>query len=331
MIFNNILSKLYPKIYISIVVSVLETCVCVEICSSKKILKTDVKVFNGSKVTDNMITFISEYKKESPFFYISLLDYSDNQGAIDGCIVKEEERDTVEMVCHGSWSSFTSKASIKQMQHFCLPLELDFIFSPFTILWNIFSQKMDEDRSKLFVLFSEDIAVISIFHNNMLRYADVVDMKIAIETNLDDEVEIESLEDDSIDFEDINLEGLDVEENIDDLSNLQELDDSESFDDLDDFADTAKNIKEAIKEEVQEVDISTQNYKQFLIIQNALHHFYTDHEYKSEFIEVAFIAVQHLNYLQLQQYIEEELFLKVHIRKIDLCRELISLAKKENM
>ena len=325
MILKNILSKLYPKVYVGIISSSVSTVVCIELYKKDKLIESQTKIFTGQEIAQKLLDFITPFKKESPFFYISLLDNATSQGVLFECDKEDKQSvtNTVSKVCHGSWSSYALTDELAELQQEYANVGVDFIFSPFTILSNIFSEKKTEDKAMLFVLLQEDLIVVSIFHLDKLLYGDIISMADVIE---DEELDEIAEDDDTQTMqmqETFDLDDLD-DLNLDDLSDLK---DSESFDDLEDFAQT----QDVSQEQKHDLTTSSNDYKRFLIIQNTLHNFYSNSKYASEFVETAYVASFCKLENDFKQYIEDELFLTVYVRSVELCCEVISLAKEESL
>jgi len=325
MILKNILSKLYPKVYVGIVSSSVSTVVCIELYKKDKLIESQTKTFTAQDIAQKLLDFINPFKKESPFFYISLLDNATSQGVLFECDTVEKDNksrtNTISKVCHGSWSSYALTDELMQLQQEYADIGVDFIFSPFALLSNIFSEKKTEDKAMLFVLLQEDLIVMSIFHLDKLLYGDIISMADVIE---DEELDEIAEDDDTQTLqmqESFDLDDLD-DLNLDDLSDLK---DSESFDDLEDFVQTQDVPQE------HDLTTSSNDYKRFLIIQNALHDFYSSSKYASEFVETAYVASFCKLENDFKQYIEDELFLTVYVRSVELCSEVISLAKEESL
>lgn len=333
MILNNILSKLYPKVYISIIPSSSTTVVCVEMYKKDKLIQNQTKTLAGHDIIQKLIDFIHSFSNESPFVYVSLLANSTSQGVLFECDATqkndENSSDTVIKVCHGSWSAFILNDEIVKLKQKYLEVGVDFIFSPFTVLSNVFLEKKIENKTMLFVLLQEDLIVLSIFHADKLLYGDIVAMSDSIKDEELDEI-AEDVDDENIEVDNtVDLDELDELDQLDELNfdDLSDLKDSESFDDLEDFAQP----KEVTQEKKHDILTSSNDYKRFLIIQNALHDFYSGSKYSSEFVETVYVASFCKIEDDFKHYIEDELFLTVYIRSIDLCSDVISLAKEESV
>ena len=332
---GKILETLYAKVFINIIVSDAQSTVYVESVSKGVVLSSEQEVFKTSNINTEMFSYISEHIKQSPFHYISILDKSPKQGAVPSCenIENYVKSNTVNSICvSNSWAYYTPKDDIKDMKYDYQTIGLDYIFSPFSILSKFFKDKIN-DQLAIFLLIEKKHISLSVFDKSELLFAEYLDMQkdleddgLMIDISMDDEDEI------SLDIGGIDLDDLDATTDdmggLEDFSDIEELDGS---DDIDEFAE-AKDIQEITHQEEKE-DVSTddmnEDYQRFVMIQDAISTFYNDDKYKSEFIEHIYIADSIGVSNDLKKYLEEEIFLSVFIRKIELDEELCEMAKAE--
>lgn len=342
MILSKILHSLYLKIYISIIVSNSKTDVCVHILKSKSVKDSYMQTFKGSEVTQEMISYIQSFTGETPFYYISLLDYSVSQGAMPSCNDKEfskySDLETSQVICHDSWSSFTSKVDLINFDKKYSAFGLDFVFSPYTILKNFFKDKINS-QATLFVLVQEDSLIVTVFEDSMLKYSEFVNMKIdKLDESLsiiDNEKENDDLDFDLDDLNAVNLEEIDVDDDLEDLDDLADIEDLDSIDDLEDFTEVKiaapkPSAIKGYKEDMSGLGFN-EDYKRFSAIQSALNQFYNDRKYESKFIESVYIAAACDVENDLKNYLEEELFLKVYVRQLNICEEMLDLVRREKI
>ena len=193
----------------------------------------------------------------------------------------------------------------------------------------------------MFVLLEDSSVSVCVFEESELLYAEYLDMEIDLESekiileDLDDEKDVDlGLDDDGI-----IIDELDVDEDLDDFSDIEDLD---SLEDIDEFSES-KDLEEELYEsnvqglQTRENDLEqsdedshfTEDYQRFSLIQNAMNHFYKDSKYEGKFIENIYIADNAKVTSDLKRYLEEEMFLNVYIRTIDLGAEVCELAKEE--
>ena len=326
--------SLYLKVFVNIVVKSSTTDVYIELCSSKGVIDNIEDTFDTKKVSEEMLDFISSYTRESPFSYIALLDTSPSQGAIPTCSKNRlsyyHDVSASEYKCHNKkWTYYTSKSDLYDIERRYKDIGVDFVFSPFSILANFFKDKIDSHLA-MYVLIQEEFVSLAVFHNSQLLFAQHLDMEKSHVTDdllIDDSDEELDL-DDGIDLEDIDV--MDGGDSLDDFSDIEDLD---SLEEIDEFSEN-KDIEEEFYNEEEELadsddDGFNEDYQRFSLIQSAMNHFYTDDKYESEFIENVYIADCVGISSDLKRYLEEEMFLSVYIRRVELTAEVSDLALKE--
>lgn len=334
--------SLYHKVFVNIVVKNLTTDVYIEICSKKGTVQHHQDSFQTKTMNNKMLEFISSYTKESPYFYISILDNSKEQGAIPTCdrhrLSEYHDISTSELKCiHEKWSYYTSKTDLYEIEKNYQDIGIDMIFSPFTILTMFFKDKLAAGLA-MYILIQKDSISLVVCKESQLLYGVHKDMyqdRESVDTLLSNELE-------DIDLalhESIDLEDLDVDDDIEDIDELDDLDDFadiedlDAIEDIDEFSKT-QDIEEELFEAEENVSESSndnfnEDYERFNAIQQLLGAFYHDERFKSEFVENVYIADTVGVTGDLKRYLEEEMFLNVYIRQMDINRELAELAKME--
>jgi hypothetical protein len=266
-----------------------------------------------------MLNFILSYTNDSPYFYISLLDRSSSQGAIASCskkiISKHYDLENSKYMCtKNKWTYYTSAYDLQKSENRYKKIGLDFVFSPFLILSLFFKDKIDSQVA-MFILVEEVFLSLSIFDNSKLIFAS----QLAMEDKHLDEGEFIV---DSENEEDSSALGDDIEEIEfieEDFSNIEDLSNPDEFLEFKDDKD------EVVKEDGSDSD----NHQRFTLIKDALNSYYKDDRYESQFIEKVYIADSISVSRNLKKYLEEDMFLKVIIKNINLSVEICELAKAE--
>jgi len=338
-VLSKILESLYLKVIVSIVAERKRTLVHIELCSKKGTIDEVSTEFNTTMLNDKMYDFISEYIKESPYFYISILDTSIVQGALPTC-EKNKLEDYYDLSmskykCFDEkWIFYTAKNDIYQIEREYEEIGVDMIFSPFVILANFFKDKIDNNLA-MYALIQDAFISIAIFENSQLIYAQHLDIltgdeseDILLEEGMDDNVDLDL--DAGIDLEDIGVD----DGAIDDLEEFGDIEDLDSLEDIDEFSDN-KDVEEELQEvntslpEDEENESFNEDYQRFSMIQSAISRFYKDNKYESKFIENVYIADCAGVTNDLKKYLEEEMFFNVYVRRADLPAEVCELAKME--
>lgn len=343
---SKLFEALYLKVYVNIVVKKHSSIVYTEVCSKDEIIQSSEKRFETTTVNEKMAEFISEYTKESPFHYVSVLDNSTSQGAIGVCGKTElniyKDLSDYKHICFDNkWTYYTALSDIKRLESNYEMIGLDFIFSPFLVVRNFFKDKIDSHMA-MYVLIEENHIALSVFEHSELLFAQHIDLESEKETEeliMDEITENLGIEEiDNIDLdENVDLEDVDVIDDLDDgLDEFGDIEDLDSIDDIDDFSDS-KDLEEELLEEDREetmsmgdVEAFNDDYQRFTLIQNAVNYFYKDEKFNSKFIETVYIADAVGIGGDLKRYFEEEMFLNVYVRQIDLGAEVCDMAKAES-
>ncbi|NPA59884.1 MAG: hypothetical protein GXO30_05405 [Epsilonproteobacteria bacterium] len=346
--------SLYNKVFVNIVIGRTKTTIYIEECDKKGLLDSDNKIFDITYVDAKMYEFITSYTKKTPYFYISILDHSETQGVIPTCdkkmMLNYRNTESLNVKCfEDKWAYYSSKTELYNITKKYEQFGVDFIFSPFLILRNFFKDKINSSFA-LFVLIEENILSIAVFDNSTLLYGDSLDLQstyehedvLVEETNDETQNENELDLDGEIDLEDVDA--FDEIDGLDDFGNIEDLDSIDDIEEFDELSESDNDIEEIQEQEIDKIENNIENisdaenevgelnndYTKFILIQESINRFYKDSRYESKFIEHIYIADSLNTNQDLKRYLEEEMFLTVYIRHLDLSLELCELAKAES-
>jgi len=337
------LESLYIKAFINIVVDRNGTTVYVQTYKKEKLQNSYEEQFDVFGVNEKLLDYVHNFTKETPYFYIAYLDNSTLQGAIPTCVKNEmalyHDMSECEHKCYDKqWTYYTSKTDLYEIERAYQAIGLDFIFSPFALVAHFFKDKIAEHFAG-YILIQEDLITLSIFENTTLLYGESINIEVynpeeALEEALiEDEEELDIIEeiDEGIDLDDISA--IDELDSLDDFGDIADLD---SLDDIDDFSQN-EDVEEELNEEVESIthevkdSVSTEDYRRFTLIQEAINRYYHDDKYNSKFLETIYIADSIGVSPLLKQYFEEEMFINIYVRSIDVAQEVSLLCVKEVM
>ena len=337
--FAKLFESLYLKVFVGIIVNRATTDVSIETYSKENAVDHLVQSFETTSVSAEMLEFINKYTNESPYHYISILDTSTDQGALPTCdkskVSYYYDLNGSEYKCSDKkWTYYTSKNDMYSIEKTYKQIGIDFIFSPFSILSNFFEDKID-GHIAMYLIIQDKFISVSVFEESQLIYAEHTD----IELSQDPDDVLISNDEDGIDLDiGIDLDGIDDIDDIDDLDDLDDfgdIEDLDSLEDIDQFAEE-KDVEEEFYESIEDThedesddDTFSEDYERFSIIKNSISSFYTSEKYESKFIENIYIADGVSTSSDLKKYLEEEMFLNVYIRRVDLNFELCKLARME--
>ncbi len=350
--FDKLFHFLYNTIIITIIKKPQTISVFIESFHRKKTIQSLEKEFvlNDSFKPILLQNYLKDFLNESPYCYITLLDTAVEQGAIPTCKKHEMENFhnllTSKYICiEDKWACYTSKPAIKeQIDLLGNDIGVDFVFSPFLILKNFFQDKISGSIA-LYVLLQENSVTITVFENSTLLFGEYIDLNTLVtEELLLDHFHEETTEEENIDINTIDLDDIDIEDDFGDIESLDdEIADLDTLDEINDLESEA-NLEQQLEDNLEELDQQendsntnneekeeklTMDFQFFSIIQKTLGYFYHSDKYKSDFVENIYVADNAGVTREFKQYIENEMFLNVYIRTIEIELELITLTKKE--
>ncbi len=348
---SKVIEHLYLKVYVGIVIANDKTDIVIELVKSGEVKERIIESFENDTSHVKLQEFIEPYLDESPFHYIAFLNPLAIQGALPTCLKRKAEEfvdiSTAITLCQDRrWMVYADKQGLDTLKKEYSSIGIDYIFSPFLVLKYFFHDKVFGDLA-LFVLTENETISVSVFLRGDLLFAEYLSMKgsedLLIDAELDDSIELdlglEAFEEEGFD-EGIDLDDLNAIEDLEDLDDLNDIEDLDTLEEIEDFSNDVTDIAESPEKEPegekksQNIQTSTLDgfdldFKRFQLIQGALQHFYSDAKYENHFIESVYVADGCDVSNDLKNYLEEELFLKVYIRRIDLAAEIVDLAKEE--
>lgn len=338
------LERLFQKIFVSIVPVADGHEVLSVALKNKKVLYKEKRHFEGAEPSNAMNRYIQEVIDPSPIYYISTINTQPHQGAHEGCLNKgktQHSDDTkVSEVCRNKkWSLYASLDDLHALTYEYHTVGLDFIFSPFSILEHSFADKL-KDTFALYAFSMPGLFTVAIFQGDKLEYAHHYsdkkspgqeDVLEASAMNFASHLEEEEDESDGLIHLD-DIEGLEDLDIIDDLDSLSDIDDLNELEEVHEFSEDMPTSEEkrlgrehsfAIK---GNMDSSAEDYQRFGYVQKTLNQFYGMPECRNRFIETVCIADSQGGSEELKRYLEEELFLNVLVRKVDVIETISALA-----
>ncbi|MDP3267332.1 MAG: hypothetical protein Q8M39_10950 [Sulfuricurvum sp.] len=339
------LERLFQKIFVSILPVEDGHEVLIVALKNKKVLYKEQRHFEGSEPSRAMNRYIEEAVDASPIYYISTINTQAHQGAHVGCSnngkTQHSDDTRVSEVCRNKkWTLYASLDDLHSLTYEYHTVGLDFIFSPFSVLEYSFVDKI-KDTFALYAFSMPGLFTVAIFDSGRLEYAHhyshdnsqvAEDTSEALAIDFTSTIPEEEDKDGLINLDDIEgLEDLDI---IDDLDSLSDIDDLNELEEVHEFSEDMPTSEEKrlsrehsmIKENI---DDSAEDYQHFNYIQKTLHQFYSMEECGNRFVETVCIADSKGASEELKRYLEEELFLNVLVRKVDVIETINALAMQE--
>ncbi len=340
---SKLFETLYEKYFIAIVYTKEHAFVHVDTYKKKRLVQSGSKEFELSSAKDEIANYIAILNEQSPFCYIVMLNSASNQGGLCSCDMSALNAQVgnldVKTICISRrWMLYTSKEELNNQIALHKPYGLDYIFSPFYLIKSYFDDKM-EDKKMLFVLLQDESISVSVFQNASLVYAkhiDLSDAEVLDDKGGDDSLEfdmgIEESEDDDLAIELDDIDALDDLDELDELSDLSDIEDLDALEELEEFSEESEIVTAQKSEEAASntnIDSFDDEYIKYTVLKESIESYYRDERFEKEFIEDIYIANATASGEDLKRYLEEELFLHVVLRRIDIAKEVALLAFKE--
>ena len=335
---SKLFESLYHKVFVNIVVERSQSVVYIEVSNKKGIVSGEHESFQTTTLNSKMYDYINSFINESPFYYISVLDTSGDQGAIPTCSTRDMpifcHIESSKYMCYKKkWAYYTSKIDLNSLQQNYADIGVDFIFSPFVVLANFFKDKIDNNLA-LYILIEDNYITLGVYDNSELLYGDHIDMEHG---NEKEELLIDDSHEENIELDldsGIDLESIDAMDDIEGLDDFGDIEDLDSIDEIDEFAEEEEEEEEEFADIADESheDVTegfNEDYQRFSLIQSSINAFYKDSKYQSKFVESVYIADGAGVSGDLKRYLEEEMFLSVFVRHLDLGTEVCETAKAE--
>lgn len=334
---------LYRKIFIAIISEGEEYDVRCVVFKQKKLLLKEAKRFEGEQAFEAMSKFLRKKIEESPLHYIALLNPDLHQGALNGCSLRETEYEfggAVSVCRNKKWLLYASLKEIDFLKKKFSEVGIDYLFSPFSVIEHFFQDKIGTGFA-LYALAQKDSFSVAFFEEGKLEYAHHYPLHSQAVGAVDGEsgmsgfsvgVEEEELEK-GIHLDEIdNLDDLDIIDELDNLSDIEDLDTLEEIVEFSEDEPTLEEKRSALQSPdviKNEMDRFNDDYARFELIQKTLEKFYASEQCHNRFVETVYIADAYGSGNELKRYLEEELFLNVLIRRIDVAEEILALAIAE--
>jgi len=344
--FIDKLMPLFNVAFISVILKDKECTIGLKVFKGGKLVEKEDKSFKteNKELTNDLEKIINNYQNKYKFSYVSTNITSVNQGAIPG-ITKARfsdfginTTDIEYLSVNNGWSAYASVEDIKLLKEEFKNCGLDFVFSPFLILYYFFKRDF-RDKSTLYILAQESSITMSVlkgrnflFGANFVMVSGENDVFVSNDENSNNTDDSNKEEEEFISLDDGGF-GDDEMIALDDLNNGEAFDDFKVTDGIGDSSD--KDNKDATQS-TKNNDNTNSNFDSFSkgmdmfkFIKKSLEEFYKNPIYKSEFVENIIIADSFGVPDDAIVYIKNELLMSVDIRKINLAETMINMAKDE--
>ena len=344
MSFSSKIQKYFKNLFITIIEGEESYRVFCKVLKNNKLLSKFDKTFeiapSDEKLDSSIEDYIISLQEKYNTTYIALLLNSMGQGAIKGTQDKDFQKfsvhaDSVKAVKFKTWSSYVSYIDLNWIQKIYKVVGLDFIYSPFVVLYNLLSGYKLRHNLTLYILNQEASMTIGIFKEDTLCFGAFykIDNSVELTSSMNDndwgDEEEESSENlvvlDELDSENpLNLDELEKLDNVNDESNDEEFSDLEEENSLD-----VPSSLEPDDSNISDLELYGRDLNLFRFLQKALEEYYKNDIYESDFIENAIIFDGYDISEEMIRSMEDDLMLNLEIHKIDIAEAVCDLSVKE--
>lgn len=349
----------FPLAMISVVIESNECTIRHEVVKNGKRIKEENHTFKafGGMLSPEAITHINTLRIQHRFTYVNTMLASINQGALATCSRGEFEKykvdpSTVDTLCvNDAWSVYGYSEDILWTKSVFKEVGgIDFVFSPFLVLYNFFKNDLDTTR-RLYVLGQRSSVTLCVMDDQRLYFGvyfiltDIADPDsdsmdgAETSSELDGLGETDDLEealepekdDGSGESEDDALDDLiSLDEELEEIGGLEDLDDDSELADFEEGgAGDTDDKKALLPEQKSSIDDFAKGMDMLNFIKNSLSEFYENPLYSSDFIEEVVFADSYGIAEDIITYIQETLLLNITIKQVNLAEVIAQMAKEE--
>ncbi len=341
MSFSNIIKRYFSNIFISIVPENDTYRIFSKVLKNGKLKEKFDKVFEVSVSDEKLHEDIEEYlislQEKYNFAYISLYLDSMGQGAISGVDAGDFAKYSVDIthvhiVKFKTWSAYASYIDINWIKKVYSNVGLDFIYSPFVLLYFLLKENKLCEYPTLYMLNLKDTFALAVFKEERLLFS------AFFKLNNEELIDAESVEDWENEEEEkgvedlVSLDGSSEEEDLSDIEELNELEELEELDDNieDEIAgDDESDNEYDDNSSVEEIELFGRDLQIYKYLKAFLKEYYTNPLYESDFINDIIVYDSYEMSAEIINSIENDLLLDIQMHKVDVAEKLCDLTIKE--
>jgi hypothetical protein len=346
---NRVFQKYFSNLFVSVVRYGSEWQVYAKVIKNGSLTKKFSKAFPVAaedSFGEDVEEYIENLYNNYNYVYISYLLDSMGQGAIFGTKVADFEKNSVDIknvtqvIIDKKWSLYASFIDINWTKNLFKNCDLDFVYSPFILIYFLILDTKNSKKPVLYILNHEDFVAICVFRDKELLFGSF--FKTSTDENLvagdevsnweeeeeqqgvDNLIELDSIDDDSENFN--TLEELEDFENLEDFDAATELQDT--FEDTDEIEKTLGHFGD--EEDLENnLEIYGRDMLVYKYLNSSVKEYYKNNIYESDFIEKLVLFDGYEISPDLIEMIEGELMMDIELHKINIGEKVCDLSIKE--
>ena len=163
------LESFLPKLFITLIPSAEGVHLYGELRKNGKLIKRyDAQLLEGIAALEKTVR---KLEKESSLTYIALLETEASQGLLSDCRDAQGiDLSSVDKICvENRWGVYMSKDDLFERQKMYKNVGLDFLFSPFSLLYSFYQGRL-KNSDGLYLLITSDFILSAVFKNSTMIF-----------------------------------------------------------------------------------------------------------------------------------------------------------------
>ncbi len=332
---TSLIRRYFSNLFVSIVSESESYRIYCKVLKKGQVKEKFEKVFETKNADEKLEEDIEEYlnsiQEKYSFSYLTLFLNSMGQGAINGTDKASFDKNSVDItsvhtVKFKKWSAYASYIDINWIKKIYSNVGLDFIYSPFVIIYYIMKKSKLKSKPTLFMLNLEDSFTLAVFEEDELLFG------AFFKLNNEDLIDTDSVEDWESEEEQRGVEDLakleaQEEEALSDLEDLEDLEEG-SVDNIPDDDEESQDDEDDDKIDANDRDIELfgRDMEVYKYLKAALSEYYHNPIYKSDFLDEIVIYDSYDMGVEMIDTIENELYMDLKMHKIDVAEIMCEMS-----
>ena len=271
----------------------------------------EIKTFRcaPNKLPIEAAYYLSKVRKRHPFTYVATISHSLHQGAVEGT---GGETGMQRIIIGKKWSVFISKNAISDdLDNFYRATSLDFLYSPFLMLYQSIRSRLDGTK-RLYVLLQQATVALFIMDSSRLYFSAIQSLESS--TQASSPAGLESALDSTTDST--------QNEEIGQLSDLDNVGEQK------DFIEANEESQSTLENQKRELEDFARVATATTILKESINAFYNNHS-DSDFI-AEIVVIDGTSMVQkAAEYLRNNLMIDTQILEVDMCQLIAEIAQHD--
>ncbi|MDE7256061.1 MAG: hypothetical protein K2N54_07805, partial [Helicobacter sp.] len=246
--------------------------------------------------------YLSKIRRRHPFTYVATISNSLHQGALEGT---GGEAGTQRIIIGKKWSIFISKNAISDdLDNFYRAPSLDFLYSPFLMLYQSIRSRLDGTK-RLYVLLQQATVALLIMDSSRLYFSAIQAIESSTPT-ANSPADLESAPDPTAAGDAQNEE-------------IGQLGDLDNVGEQKDFIEANEESQDALENQKRELEDFARVATATTILKDSIAEFYNNHS-DSDFIAEVIVIDGTSMVQKAAEYLRSNLMIDTQILEVDMCQ-----------